>query len=173
MVRGARGRPTRARAGGSGRAGADPASPPCRQRGTASARAPIPRADTCTAIRGARCFRAYRPAIRKTAAATQPPASSLAHAREVGGIVRAAGPFPFRDLRIRTERARAIHDAAGARRREDRVGFRAFVDPLIERAQRVELIGRGAAGAVAHPRYHEEARELLRLLATAHGTLDS
>ena len=57
-----------------------------------------------------------------------------------------------RNLRIRTQRARAIDRAALRVRRDDRLGRLALLDPLLERADLVEVVRAFAAAAVRHAR---------------------
>src|SRR3954471_19505406 len=70
---------------------------------------------------------------------------------EAGGLVDAAGASVAGDLRIGAERPRAIDLAVGAVRGNQFVRGGPFLNPLLERADGIELVGPRAAAAVAHP----------------------
>ena len=80
------------------------------------------------------------------------------HARKAGGVVGAARALVARHQWIRAQRPRAIDLAVRAVRGDQLVGRHAFLHPLFERADRVELVRPGPAGAVPHAGRHEEPR---------------
>jgi len=84
------------------------------------------------------------------------------HAREallVGDVPLAV---VLRDLRIGTERTRAIDVAARRVRRDDSRRRNAALDPRFEGAERVKGVRPCAASAVAHAGSREEPEEFLR-----------
>src|SRR5262249_52002941 len=96
---------------------------------------------------------------RRCSPATRETASS---ADEVRGLVDAAAAGVGGDLRIRTQRTRAIDGAAGPMRRDDAYWRLALLDPLLDGARRVESVGSFAAAAMPHARRHEERHRRAR-----------
>src|SRR5689334_4916803 len=76
--------------------------------------------------------------------------------REVRRVIGAAASLVHRDLRVRAQRARAIHLVSGVARRHDRVRGFPFFHPLLDRADHVEAVRAIAASAMRHPRNHEQ-----------------
>src|SRR5260370_28202870 len=97
------------------------------------------------------------------------------HAVEIGGVIRAPAPSPACDLRIRTKWPRSGYAARGigsalVLRGDDLFGGDAFLDPTFQSSAHVvlrvalghacaEAVGTGAASAVLHAGYHEQANE--------------
>src|SRR5437867_2701556 len=71
-------------------------------------------------------------------------------ADEIGGVIDAARALVFGDLRIRTQRTRAVHLAVGAVGRDQLVRRHALFHPALKRADFIEYIGTFTAAAVAH-----------------------
>ena len=93
-------------------------------------------------------------------------ALNLGHAaNEVRRVVGAARAGVHGNLWIRAQWTRARHDVACDERRDDPVRGFALLDPVFQRRQHVERVWSGTAAAVLHPGDHEEARELLHVLA--------
>src|SRR6266850_8534291 len=114
------------------------------------------------AVRDA-CANASREAIAATTPRTTPATSAIAMrarcpvmvssarlAREVRSLVGAAASLIDGNLRVRTERTRAVRFSVAHLRRDDRVGRLALLHPLLERADHVERVRSLAAAAVAH-----------------------
>src|SRR5690349_5573779 len=79
---------------------------------------------------------------------------SLTH--EVGGLVDAAFALVPRDLWVRAQGARAIHDVVGAMRGQNLIWRLPLLDPTLDDRDHVEVAGTFAATAVAHAGRHEE-----------------
>src|SRR5689334_22808611 len=75
------------------------------------------------------------------------------------GNVDRAMPVILRLLREFAE----WHGAARRRCGDDAVRPLPMLDPVLERGQRVEIVGAGAAAAMLHPRHHEEPDLVLQL----------
>src|SRR5262245_55115476 len=105
-------------------------------------------------------------------AATPSPSTSAGHAKhftrtvppsdplltvEARRLVDAAGALVRRVLRIRAQRTGAIDLAVRRVRCRNKIGRLSLLDPLLERRERIELMGPFAAPAVRHARSHEQA----------------
>src|SRR6266516_379699 len=77
-------------------------------------------------------------------------------AREVRGIVRAAGAFVLGNLRIGAQWPRSRDLAIGNTRCNDLFGRLSFLYPLLERGDHVEAIWTFATAAVSHSRDHKQ-----------------
>src|SRR4030095_7076225 len=77
-------------------------------------------------------------------------------AREIRSVVRISAPFVDRDLRVRTEGARAVDNAVHGMRPTAGVGRDAAFHPLLERGLHVERIRTRPTETVPHPRRHEQ-----------------
>src|SRR5438105_1698698 len=66
--------------------------------------------------------------------------TSRRHTLKTAGVLNTAGAAVLGDLRVRTERSRAIHSSFGAVRREHGSRRLSPLDPRFERANGVECI---------------------------------
>src|SRR5215472_552059 len=98
--------------------------------------------------------------------------SLLYPAVEILGLVRAAGAFIKRNLRIRTERARPFDLIARVTRRRDRIRCLVLFYPLLQRGDSIEPIGAIAAAAVRHSRHHEQPVRPAGLVSATKGIRD-
>src|SRR5258706_4698336 len=91
-------------------------------------------------------------------------------ADEVRRVVRAAGARVDSQLRVRAEGTRAIHTATRGVRRENAIGRLPLLHPLLERRDHVEVVRTVAAGAMPHPRRHEQPVAILHVLSRTRAT---
>src|SRR6202043_1872166 len=70
----------------------------------------------------------------------------------------------LRQLRIHAEWTSEGDLAVIHVRSGNSVGRRRTLDPLLQSGEHIELIGSGAAAAMVHARYHEQAEKVLRAL---------
>ena len=85
--------------------------------------------------------------------------SAPGDAREVRRVVGAALPVPSGNLRIGTQRPRAIYCSVRRMRGDDLLRRSTLHDPRIDCAQRIEAARPRTTIAVAHSRRHEKAEE--------------